>query len=84
MIAEALAALPCRDATWANIKLCPLHRLVQHVDGFHDVALTFIDGNRYRPDGLPDGFMTSFRLKNGKTDLLLAVPLRPPTIRERR
>jgi hypothetical protein len=58
--------------------------LMQHMDGFPDGALIFLNGNRYRPEGLPDGFFTSFRVKNGKTELLFEVPLGPPTIGEKR
>jgi hypothetical protein len=56
-------------------------RLVQRVDGFPDVALTFLNGNRYKPEGFADGFITSFRVKEGKAELLLEVPFGPPTIR---
>jgi hypothetical protein len=59
-------------------------RLVQRVDGFPDVALIFLNGNRYRPEGFPDGFITSFRAKESKTELLLEVPFGPPTIRAKR
>jgi len=45
-------------------------RLVQRVDGFPDVALILLKGNRYKPEGFPDGFITSFRVKGGKADLL--------------
>ena len=56
-------------------------RLVQRVDGVPDVALIFLSGNRYKPEGFPDGFITSFRVKEGKTEVLLEVPFGPPTIR---
>jgi hypothetical protein len=59
-------------------------RLVQRVDGFSDVALIFLNGNRYKPEGFPDGFITSFRAKESKTELLLEVPFGPPTIRAKR
>jgi len=59
-------------------------RLVQRVDGFPDVALIFLKGNRYKPEGFSDGFTTSFRVTGGKADLLLEVPFGPPTIREKR
>ena len=59
-------------------------RLVQRVDGFPDVALIFLNGNRYKPEGFPDGFITSFRVKESKTELLLEVPFGPPTIRAKR
>jgi hypothetical protein len=58
-------------------------RLMQHVDGFPDVSLTFLNGNRYKPEGLPDGSITSFRNQDGKTELLLEAPLGPPTICEK-
>ena len=56
-------------------------RLIQRVDGFPDVALIFLSGNRYKPEGFPEGFITSFRVKEGKAELLLEVPFGPPTIR---
>jgi len=56
-------------------------RLVQRVDGFPDVALIFLHGNSYKPEGFPDGFITSFRMKEGRAELLLEVPFGPPTIR---
>jgi Peptidase family S41/N-terminal domain of Peptidase_S41 in eukaryotic IRBP len=59
-------------------------RLVQRVDGFPDVALVFLNGNRYKPEGFPDGFITSFRVKEGRAELLLEVPFGPPTIRAKR
>jgi hypothetical protein len=59
-------------------------RLVQRVDGFPDVELIFLNGNRYKPEGFPDGFITSFRVKEGKAELLLEVPFGPPTIRAKR
>jgi hypothetical protein len=59
-------------------------RLIQHVDGFPDVALVFVEGNRYRPEGMPEGTITSFREREGKTELLLEVTFGPPTIREKR
>jgi hypothetical protein len=58
-------------------------RLVQHVDGFPDAALVLLKGNRYGLDGLPDGYVTSFRVKDAKTYLILEVPFGPPTIREK-
>jgi hypothetical protein len=59
-------------------------RLLQRVDGFPDAALIFLNGNRYKPEGFPDGFITSFRMKEGKAELLLEVPFGPPTIRAKR
>jgi hypothetical protein len=58
-------------------------RLVQHIDGFPDAALVLLKGNRYRPDGFPDEFVTSFRVKDAKTYLLREVPFGPPTLREK-
>jgi hypothetical protein len=58
-------------------------RLTQHTDGFPDTALTFLAGNRYTPEGLPVGYATSFRMKDGKVELLLEVPFGPPTIRSK-
>ena len=59
-------------------------RLIQRVDGFPDVALIYLNGNRYKPEGFSDGFITSFRVKEGKAELLLEVPFGPPTIRAKR
>jgi FtsP/CotA-like multicopper oxidase with cupredoxin domain len=59
-------------------------QLIQHVDGFPDAALAFVKGNRYHPAGMPDGTYTSFRVREGKTELLLEVTFGPPTIREKR
>jgi hypothetical protein len=67
-----------------NVDLtCPHPRACRHG---HDpcVALIFLKGNRYKPEGLPDGFITSFRVKGGRADLLLEVPFGPPAIREKR
>jgi hypothetical protein len=58
-------------------------RLMQHIDGFPDTTLTLLEGNRYRRDGRPEGSITAFRVKDGRTQLLLEVPFGPPTIREK-
>jgi hypothetical protein len=59
-------------------------QLVQHIDGFPDVVLILLGGNRYKLEGFPDGFITSFRVKGGNADLLLEVPFGPPMIRVKR
>jgi hypothetical protein len=59
-------------------------RLMQRVDGFPDVALLFLKGNRYKLENFPDGFSTSFRMQGDKAHLLLEVPFGPPTILEKR
>lgn len=58
-------------------------RLLQRAIGFPDVALTYLNGNRYKPEGRPEGTFTSFRTRDGKTELLLEVAFGPPTIRAR-
>jgi hypothetical protein len=58
-------------------------RLMEHMDGFPDVALTILKGNRYKLEGLPDGAIASFRTHDGKTELLREAPFGPPTIREK-
>jgi retinol-binding protein 3 len=56
-------------------------RLLQRVSGFPDATLAYLNGNRYRPAGFPDSYVTSFRVHGDKTELLLVVPFGPPTIR---
>jgi hypothetical protein len=58
-------------------------RLMEHMDGVPDVALTLLKGNRYQLEGLPDGAIASFRTHDGKTELLREAPFGPPTIREK-
>jgi len=58
-------------------------RLMEHIDGIPDVALTLLNGNRYKLEGLPDGAIASFRTNDGKTELLREAPFGPPTIREK-
>jgi hypothetical protein len=51
--------------------------LVRRVDnGLPDRALVYLKGNRYGLEGLPDGFVISFRLNHGKVELLLEEPSR--------
>jgi hypothetical protein len=59
-------------------------RLVQHLDGFTDAPLVLLKGNRYRLEGYPDGYVTSFRIADGKTELLMESPGGPPTILQKR
>jgi hypothetical protein len=59
-------------------------QLVQHLDGSMDATLLLVKGNRYRLDGYPDGYATSFRIADGKTELLMESPFGPPTILEKR
>jgi len=56
-------------------------RLIRHIDGLADRELMYLNGNRYRSAGLPDGFVISFRTDQGKSELLLEEPPRPSTIR---
>jgi retinol-binding protein 3 len=56
-------------------------RLIRRIQGFPDRALIYLNGNRYRPEGLPDGFVISFRKNQGKPELLLEEPVGSPTIR---
>ncbi len=57
-------------------------RLIQHIDGSADVALVWLKGNRYAVEDFADS-VTSFRVKEGKTQLLFEVPFGPPTFREK-
>jgi hypothetical protein len=59
-------------------------QLVQHVDGLPEVQLVYLKGNRYKPNGLPDGAFTSFHANGNKMELLLEVPWGPPTLRVKR
>jgi len=45
------------------------------------VSSSYLNGNRYRLEGLPEGFAISFRTDQGKTELLLEEPIGPSTIR---
>ena len=57
-------------------------RLIRRVNnGLPDCALTYLKGNRYGEEGLPDGFAISFRSNHGKTELLLEEPARSSIIR---
>ena len=58
-------------------------RLIRHVDGLPDRALVYLNGNRYKPEGLPDGFAVSFRVNQSKAELLLEQPSGPSVIRVR-
>jgi retinol-binding protein 3 len=58
-------------------------RLLQQVAGRSRVTLVLVAGNRYRLDGAPDGYFISFRLKDGKVQLLREVPGFLPRIREK-
>ena len=59
-------------------------RLIRHVDGIPDRVLNYSRGNRYRVEGLPDGFFISFRGNHDKTELLLETPSGPSIIREKK
>lgn len=61
-------------------------RLIRHVDGIPDRVLSHFSGNRYRVEGLPDGFFVSFRDNHDhdKTELLLETPTGPSIIRAKR
>jgi len=58
-------------------------RLIQRVSGRSDVSLVLIGGNRYRLEGFPDGHFTSFRVRDGRTELLREAPGALPRIREK-
>jgi len=58
-------------------------RLVLRAGGSADVPLVFIGGNRYKLEGLPEGSFTSFRVKDGKVQLLSEAPGALPRIREK-
>ena len=59
-------------------------RLICRVEGRPDAALVVLKGNRYTPEGFPDGYVMSFLVKEGSTYLLMEPPLGPPTLREKR
>ena len=56
-------------------------KLLRHVDGFPDRALVYRGGNRYGQEELPEGFAISFRVRDGRTELLLEESGRPSVIR---
>jgi len=58
-------------------------RLIQRVSGRSDVTLVRVGGNRYRLEGFPDGHFTSFRVKDGRTQMLREAPGALPRIREK-
>jgi retinol-binding protein 3 len=58
-------------------------RLVLRLAGAPDVALVLVGGNRYRLEGLPEGYFASFRVKDGKVQLLREAPGFMPRIREK-
>ena len=58
-------------------------RLVQIVGGSPDAPLVFIGGNRYKLEGLPEGSFTSFRIRDGRVQLLREAPGALPRIREK-
>ena len=58
-------------------------RLLQRAAGARDVPLLSVGGNRYRLEGLAEGYFTSFRLKDGKVQLLREAPGFMPRIREK-
>jgi hypothetical protein len=60
-------------------------RLMRQVDnGVPERALIHLNGNRYGLEGLPDGFVISFRSNHGRVELLLEEPSRAPVIRVKR
>lgn len=58
-------------------------RLLQRIAGRSDVGLVLVGGNRYRVEGFPDGNFASFRMKDGKFQLLREAPGFMPRIREK-
>lgn len=60
-------------------------RLMRLVDnGVPEHALIHLNGNRYGLEGLPDGYVVSFRSNHGRVELLLEEPSRAPVIRVKR
>ncbi|MBV8909235.1 MAG: S41 family peptidase [Gammaproteobacteria bacterium] len=59
-------------------------RLVQQRPaGAPDIPLVLVGGNRYRLEGLPEGHFVSFRVKDGRVQLLREAPGFMPRIREK-
>ncbi len=58
--------------------------LSRHIDGIADRTLTPLGGNRYGLEGLPQGFVISFRAQPGKTELLMEQPNGVSVIRVKR
>jgi retinol-binding protein 3 len=58
-------------------------RLIQRIAGRSDVVLLPVGGNRYRLEGFPDERFTSFRVKDGKVQLLREIPGFLPMIRQK-
>jgi hypothetical protein len=56
-------------------------QLIQHIDGFPDRSLSYVAGNRYRREGGTASGFDSFRMKDGKVQLLIEAPFDPPAIR---
>jgi retinol-binding protein 3 len=59
-------------------------QLLRHIQGLPDRVLINIKGNRYRPEGLPDGFAVVFRRSDARVELLLEEPAGVSVIRVRR
>jgi retinol-binding protein 3 len=51
--------------------------LYQQIAGTPDYRLVSVSGNRYRIEGLPEGFFSIFTVRDGKTHLLLEQPQGP-------
>jgi hypothetical protein len=56
-------------------------QLVQRIEGFPDRSLTYVAGNRYRKEGGTEPAFDSFRMKDGKLQLLIEPPFDPQAIR---
>lgn len=56
-------------------------QLVQRIDGFRDRSLTYVAGNRYRKEGGTEPAFNSFRMKDGKLQLLVEPSFDPQAIR---
>lgn len=57
--------------------------LIQRIAGFPESTLVRMAGNRYEPEGHPDGFATSFITKGDRIYLLLEQPFGPATVGEK-
>ncbi len=55
--------------------------LLQRVVGFPDAELVSSSGNRYQRKDAPEGSFTSFRVRSGKTELLVETPFGVQPIR---
>jgi len=58
--------------------------LVQEIEGVGEAMLIRVSGNRFIPQGSPDGNYTSFLIKNGRLQMVMEDPPGPPALRIKR